>query len=245
MPPAAAAPPAPAPGAATGSVTFGCFNNFSKVGDATLRLWASLLAEVPGSRLLLKAQGLTSPAVAGRLAARLAACGLDPARVELLGRTPDLAAHLGLYGRVDVALDTFPYHGTTTTCEALWMGVPVVTLAGDRHSSRVGASLLAAAGHPEWVAEDPAGYVRIAAELARDLAGRSHLRNALREDMARGPLLDHPGQSARFAAALRSFWAGWCAGRAAEVSGTADNSLMTSGSEPILTASHDLPALSA
>jgi predicted O-linked N-acetylglucosamine transferase (SPINDLY family) len=244
-PPAAAAAPAPAPSAAAGFVTFGCFNNFSKVGDATLRLWAALLAEVPGSRLLLKAQGLGSPAVAERLRSRLAACGLDPARVELLGRTPDLASHLGLYGRVDVALDTFPYHGTTTTCEALWMGVPVVTLAGDRHSSRVGASLLAAAGHPEWVARDAAGYLRIAGRLARDVAGRSLLRNALREDMARGPLLDHAGQSARFAAALRSCWAGWCAGRAAEPDRHPDNSLMISDSEPILSASHDLPALSA
>ena len=82
---------------------------------------------------------------------RLAQAGLDLARVELIERTADVAAHLALYQGIDVALDTFPYHGTTTTCEALWMGVPVVTLAGDRHASRVGVSLLQAAGHPEWV----------------------------------------------------------------------------------------------
>jgi predicted O-linked N-acetylglucosamine transferase (SPINDLY family) len=146
---------------------------------------------------------------------------------------------------VDVALDTFPYHGTTTTCEALWMGVPVVTQLGDRHSARVGASLLTAAGHPEWIAPDREGYVRVAAALARDLEGRSLLRNNLRADLARGPLLAHAGQSARFAAALRSFWVRWCTGRAAAAVRKADNSLMTSVPDPILSVSHDLPALSA
>ena len=208
-PPADAPEPAPRPTGAP--VTFGCFNNFSKVSASTLRGWVRLLAAVPDSRLLLKGNGLTDPAMAADLRARLGALGVAGERLELLGRTPGLAAHLALYAQVDVALDTFPYHGTTTTCEALWMGVPVVTLAGDRHMARVGASLLTAAGHPEWIARDWDDYGRIAADLAGDPAWRARLRTGLREDLRRGPLLDHAGQAARFGAALRDCWARWCA----------------------------------
>ncbi len=209
------APPADAPeprtGVADGPVTFGCFNNFSKVSDTTLRGWAQVLAAVPDSRLLLKGHGLAEPTLAERLRARLARLGVGDGRIELLGRTPGLAAHLALYARVDVALDTFPYHGTTTTCEALWMGVPVVTLAGDRHMSLVGASLLTAAGHPEWIARDWEDYARIAARLAGDPVQRARLRTGLREDLRRGPLLDHANQATRFGAALRCCWTKWCA----------------------------------
>src|SRR5208283_2084439 len=97
---------------------------------------------------------------------RLRACGIDPARVDLLDYAPTVADHLSTYNRIDIALDSMPYNGTTTTCEALWMGVPVVTAVGDRHASRVGASLLGAVGHPEWVARDRDDYVRVAADLA-------------------------------------------------------------------------------
>ncbi len=212
-PPAAAPEVPPPPSAAGAPVTFGCFNNYSKVNDTTLRAWGQLLAAVPGSRLLLKGQGLDRPDAVAAARRRFAACGLEPDRVELLGRTPGLAAHLALYGRVDVALDTFPYHGTTTTCEALWMGRPVVTLPGDRHAARVGASLLTAAGHPEWIAADWSGYVRIAAELAGDVPRRAELAASLRDQLRGSPLLDHAGQAARFGAALRGCWAKWCAAR--------------------------------
>jgi len=244
-PPEAAPAPAPAPSAAAGQVTFGCFNNFSKVSDSTLQCWAQLLGAVPAARLLLKWHGLSTPAIAARLRARLAAFGLDPERVELAGRSPDLAAHLGLYARMDVALDTAPYHGTTTTCEALWMGVPVVTLRGDRHSSRVGASLLAAAGHPEWIADSPAEYVRIAAGLAADASGRAAARTGLRRDLARGPLLDHPGQAARFGAALRGFWARWCGEHPLTAPAGPPISLLRDGGEPIDLAEHAFRRLSA
>ncbi len=212
--PPATAPDVPPPPSAAGSpVTFGCFNNFTKINDLTLRAWGQLLAAVPGSRLLLKGQGLDRPAAVAAARARFAACGLEPDRVELLGRTPGLAAHLALYGRVDVALDTFPYHGTTTTCEALWMGRPVVTLLGDRHAARVGASLLTAAGHPEWIAPDWPGYVRLAAALAGDPGRRDALARSLRDELRGSPLLDHAGQAARFGAALRDCWSKWCAAR--------------------------------
>ena len=121
--------------------------------------------------------------------------------------------HLALYRRIDISLDTFPYHGTTTTCEALWMGVPVVTLRGDRHVSRVGASLLAAVGHSEWIAEDAQSYMRIATSLASDPARRAILRTSLRAEVGRSPLLDHQAQAERFGQALRSCWVAACEGR--------------------------------
>jgi predicted O-linked N-acetylglucosamine transferase (SPINDLY family) len=187
-------------------VTFGSFNNFSKVGAATLAAWGRLLRAVPHSRLRLKTSGLGEPAVAAFVRERLAVLGVDPGRLELLDRTPDVAAHLSLYHGVDLALDTFPYHGTTTTCEALWMGVPVITLAGDRHAARVGASLLSALGRPEWIAGDWPDYVSLAAALAKNLPALTAARAGLRGEMQRSPLCDHRGQAARFGAALRQCW---------------------------------------
>lgn len=206
------APPAEAPEphrAGDGAFTFGCFNNFSKVSDTTLRLWAAVLRACSGARLLIKSDGLDHPTMQAWVKNRCTANGIAVDRVELLGRVAGVGAHLALYQRVDVALDTFPYHGTTTTCEALWMGVPVVTLAGDRHSARVGASLLHAIGRPEWVARTPDDYVRIASELAT--AGRRDSENGgmLRDTVRGSALLDHAGQAARFGEALRHCWREW------------------------------------
>lgn len=207
-PPPGAPEPAPA---RTGPVTFGCFNSPNKVTDTTLCLWARVLAAVPDARLLFKGAALEEPARQARYRERFVRCGLPVERIDFLGRTAGTAEHLVCYGRVDVALDTFPYHGTTTTCESLWMGVPVVSLAGDRHVSRVGVSLLTAAGHPEWIAATADDYVRIATELAGDRARLAALRTTLRDDLRRSALLDHPAQAARFAAALRECWRKACA----------------------------------
>ena len=209
--PAGDAPPvAPPPCVAAGAVTFGCFNNPAKITDATLALWGRVLAAVPGSRLRLKGAGFGQSVVRARYEARLAHCGVAVSRVDLLERTPDAASHLAQYHSVDLAFDTFPYHGTTTTCEALWMGVPVVTLTGREHRSRVGTSLLTAAGHPEWCARDGDDFVRIAVALAGDPARLSAVRQSLRRELASSPLLDHAGQAARFGAALRACWSAWC-----------------------------------
>jgi len=197
-------------------VVFGCFNNYAKVTDEALRAWGRLLAAVPASRLRLKGFGLGAPALRAAARERLTRAGIDPARVDLLERLKSQAEHLAAYGEMDVALDTFPYHGTTTTCEALWMGVPVVTLAGDRHASRVGVSLLQAVGHPEWVAADWDDYVRKAAALATDPARQARPREGLRAEMRRSPLLDHAGQAARFGAALEEMWLVRCQGGRAE-----------------------------
>ncbi|MEO6875489.1 MAG: tetratricopeptide repeat protein [Opitutaceae bacterium] len=201
---------APRPSVGGAPVTFGCFNNFAKVTDRMLQTWSRLLQEVPDSRLRLKTLGLGEGAVAGWVTARLGQAGIDLTRVELLDRTSDLAAHLALYHGVDIALDTFPYHGTTTTCEALWMGVPVVTLVGDRHAARVGGSLLSAVGHPEWIASDADDYVKIAATLGRDPVRLAEASRGLRGKLRASALMDHAGQGARFSAAVRDCWVKQC-----------------------------------
>jgi protein O-GlcNAc transferase len=143
---------------------------------------------VPNSRLFLKSSGLENPGIAEPLKARCAAAGLPMDRVTLQGYLPDARSHLAAYSQIDIALDPFPYHGTTTTCEALWMGRPVVTLAGDRHSSRVGVSLLHAVGHSTWIAGDHESYVKLATELAADPSLLVAVAIQLRDDVAKSPL---------------------------------------------------------
>jgi protein O-GlcNAc transferase len=209
-PPADAPALNPPPCLSRGQVTFGCFNTPAKITESILMLWAQILVTVPHSRLCLKGAGLADPAIRGRYAMRFAQFGVTADRLDFLERTPDTQSHLACYHGVDLSLDTFPYNGTTTTCEALWMGVPVVTLAGDSHMSRVGASLLAAAGHPEWIAADRQDYVEKAVRLAENPGQLAILRAGLRADLERGPLLDHAGQAGCFGAALCACWQDWC-----------------------------------
>lgn len=199
-------PNAPEPTLPAGEapIVFGSFNNTAKLSPETIALWSRLLRELPAARLFLKSEALSDPAHASALAAQFAAHGLEPDRLEMRGFTAGLAEHLALYGRVHVALDPFPYQGTTTTCEALWMGLPVVVLEGDRHAARVGVSLLHAVGHPEWIARSEDDYVRLARELASDLVRLRDLRVGLRGEVAASPLVDGPAYAARFFAALRS-----------------------------------------
>jgi len=209
-PPAEAPAPAAPPSAAGTGIAFGCFNNFAKVTDAALLAWSRILQAVPGSRLVLKGAGLTVPALRAELNRRLESNRIPLERVELLERTKTIAEHLAAYSRIDLSLDTYPYHGTTTTCEALWMGVPVITRVGDRHASRVGASLLQAVGHPEWVASDWDEYVAHAVALAGDERRRTELRQQLRRDLQASALLDHCGQAERFGRAVRGLWSDFC-----------------------------------
>ena len=123
----------------------------------------------------------------------------------------DVGGHLGPYAQMDIALDPIPYNGTTTTCEALWMGVPVVTMHGDRHRSRVGESLLTHLGAPELIAHDTADYVRIARDLATDPERLKAYRGGLRKQMERSPLRDEAGFARNMEAAYRNAWRAWCA----------------------------------
>ena len=215
--PAADSPPvSPSPCLGKGHVTFGCFNKPAKITDATVALWSRVLHAVPESRLMLKGAGFTSSGQRARFAARFAPHGISAQRLEFAERTPTNREHLACYSEIDIALDTAPYNGTTTTCESLWMGVPTVALIGDRHMARVSASLLAAAGHAEWAAPDEDGYVARSVALAQDQAALASIRAGLRDDLRRGPLLDEVGQARLFGAALRDMWFEWC--RTREVS---------------------------
>jgi predicted O-linked N-acetylglucosamine transferase (SPINDLY family) len=195
----------------TGSVTFASFNNLAKVTPYTLKLWARVLQQVPGSRLLLKSAAFRGAETRRRFEDFYADRGIVLDRLELIADEPSPFLHLQHYGRVDIALDTFPYNGVTTTCEALWMGVPVVTLAGRRHASRIGASLLSSAGYPDQIAATPDAFVQCAAKLAGDLPRLAALRAAMRERLAGSALMDAKAFAASFEDALRAMWQRWCA----------------------------------
>jgi protein O-GlcNAc transferase len=190
MPPPFAPPVGPLPMAKTGLVTFGSFNNLPKISDATVALWAGVLRAVPGARLIVKARGLAEPAARARLTQRFAAAGIAPDRVLATPFDTAIQDHIARYGDIDVALDTTPYNGTTTTLEALWMGVPVVALRGNRHAGRVGAALLAQIGAEAWVGDSPDEFWRIAAKLVADPGILMATRAGLRTRMARSPLCD-------------------------------------------------------
>jgi predicted O-linked N-acetylglucosamine transferase (SPINDLY family) len=184
---------APLPGALPalareGELTFGSFNKVAKISATTLDMWASVLGAVPASRLVLRAEALAYPSVRERLRAELGARGIDARRIEF--REWLTQRHLEGYSEVDIALDTTPHNGATTTCEALWMGVPVVTLAGNRSQARMGVSILTAAGCGEWIATDAAGFVVIARRLAGDLDALQTIRGGLRAKVSTSPLMD-------------------------------------------------------
>ncbi len=190
--------------------TFGSFNTPHKINARTAALWSAAVNAVSGSRLVLKAMELRDPSAREALVARLVSAGVDESRIELLPGTPTVRDHLATYSRVHVALDPFPYNGTTTTCEALHMGVPVISLQGDRHAARVGASLLGAAGHPEWAARSEAEFVSIAAAMVVDRDRLAALRRSLRPSMERSALYNGQEYSARFYRAVRGCWQEYC-----------------------------------
>lgn len=192
--------------AGSGPITFGSFNIIAKVTDTTLDLWAAILNRVPDSKLLLKSAGLSEPGIRKRAAAALGVRGIGEDRLELVSFCHDFGDHFRMYHRVDIALDTFPYNGTTTTCEALYMGVPVVTLAGDRHAARVGSSLLSAIGTPELIARTRDEYIALAVELAGSPERRARYHEGLREMLAGSPLGDAPAFVRRFEHTLRATW---------------------------------------
>ena len=175
------------------AVVFGSFNNIAKLTAGTLRPWCAILEAVPGSRLVLKSASLNFTETADRVIEAFEQFGIAGARIDIRGWVAHREQHLALYDGIDIALDTYPYNGTTTTCEALWMGVPVVTRAGDTHMSRVGASLLHAAGLDDLVTRDGTDYVETAVALAADAARRRELRGILRQRLEASPLLDHAG----------------------------------------------------
>ena len=204
---------APAPCTGNGHITFGSFNNFAKLNERVVELWARLLRRVPDSRLYLKNQSLADEGARLRIRNLFTVQDISSERLILKGPEPGTLAHLARYAAVDIGLDTFPYCGTTTTCEALWMGVPVITLTGTQHAGRVGTSLLKAAGYPEWIARTPEEYIDIAAGLTENLDELASLRTGVRDHMARSILCDAARFTGLLEQAYREMWHAWIAGK--------------------------------
>ena len=204
-PPLIDLPVAPLPSVKNGYVTFACFQNLAKLGDEVLMVWGRIFAALPTARLRLASKQLGDAAVASQLTKRLQQYGIAADRVQMHGAV-SRAAYLAAHTEVDIILDTFPYPGGTTTCEALWMGVPTLTLAGETLLARQGASLLTAAGLPDWIANGEGDYVAKAIHFASDLPTLATLRAVLREQIKISPLFDAP----RFAKNLEdALWGMW------------------------------------
>jgi predicted O-linked N-acetylglucosamine transferase (SPINDLY family) len=194
------------PASRNGFVTFGSFNNLTKIGDQVIGLWAEVLRAVPGSRLFLKSRQLRQEASRARLARRFADQGITADRLDLEGPTPGAASHLAAYNRIDIGLDPFPYTGCTTSVEACCMGVPIVTLRGDGSLLRLNETIARNLGAGDWIAATPADYVARAAAAASDLTALAGLRRALRPRMEATSLLDAQRFGAQFAEALWGMW---------------------------------------
>jgi predicted O-linked N-acetylglucosamine transferase (SPINDLY family) len=199
------------PARRNGYITFGSFNNFSKINEPLLKLWAEILLRTPQSRLLLKAKSLRCASVQQYVVRVMGDLGIGAQRLDMRGWVP-AGDHLAVYNQVDIGLDTYPYHGTTTTCEALWMGVPVITLAGQSHVSRVGVSLLSNVGHADFIGQIPEQYADAAVRLAGDLPKLEHERSSLRQRMGQSPLMDAPKFARSIEAAYRLMWQTSCEG---------------------------------
>ncbi len=209
-PPQEAPDPGPPPILETGRATLACFNNPSKITTAAIRLWSEILTALPGSRIYLKGKAFRCPDTRDHFLKRFAASGIAADRVLLEAWLPDDGDHLSRYRRTDLALDPFPYNGVTTTCEALWMGVPVITLRGDHRVGRMGASLLTQAGLEAFIAENERDYVAKTVALATDNDRLSELRRGLRSRLQSSPLCDAPGFARKMDAALRTLWRDHC-----------------------------------
>lgn len=209
-PPDVDVPVSSLPALQQGHVTFGCFNNITKLNDEVVALWARVLIVVPGSRLMLKAKQLGEASMKAKLLARFEAQGIEAGRITLEGRSPR-ADYLAAYGLVDIGLDPFPFTGGTTSAESLWMGVPVLTLDGDRLVARQGVGLMMNAGLPDWVARDADDYVARAVRLSADLPALASLRAVLRQQVQASPVFDGERFARHLEAAFRGMWTHWCA----------------------------------
>ncbi len=197
------------PSVRRGYVSFGCFNNPAKISPPVVDLWAKLLRRVSAARLVLKYRGLDDASVTRRFIEMFSERGIDSGRIDVRG----CEGHADLlrdYEDVDIALDPFPYSGGVTTCEALWMGVPVVTCPGETFASRHSLSHLSNVGLTETIATDLAEYVELAAGLAADLPRLAKIRASLRPRMAASPLCDGPQFSRNLMKVLRQVWRDWC-----------------------------------
>lgn len=210
-PPIGAPPTVPPPCWTRGRVVFGSFNFLGKITDRVVALWAEILTRTPDSQLYLKDRALESDDNRAAVAARFEACGVAADRLRYGGYIQDPAGHLAAFADVDIALDPFPYNGTITSIDALWMGVPLVTKTGDRHAARVGAMLMKAVGLDDLIAGNDAEYVDAAVRLANDLPRLAWLRAGMRARLEASPLCDVAGFTRRLEDVYRDLWRDWCA----------------------------------
>lgn len=195
----------PLPVLANQYITFGSFQNTAKVGDEVLLLWAQILKALPNARLRLQSKALGDAEVAAKILERLVNCGIDPNMVSMHGFI-SRQGYLQAHAEIDMILDTFPFNGGTTTCEALWMGVPTLTIAGDSLIARQGASMLTAAGLGDWVASNASDFVNKAISFARDINHLADLRAKLREQVVTSPLFDGKLFARNMEQALLDMW---------------------------------------
>ncbi len=193
-----------------GHITFGSFNNLSKMTPDVIRTWSTILQSVPDARLVLKSKAFAHETTRTQYAQKFQQHGISPGRLELFGLIPGRGKHLALYSKIDIGLDPFPYNGTTTTCEALWMGVPVISLLGNRHAGRVSASIMHHLGLPEWVADNEDEYIEMARSLADDRQQLISLREKLRPMMLKSALMDTEGFTQSLENTYREIWQTWC-----------------------------------
>jgi len=211
-PPPHAPDVAPLPALRNGHITFGCFNNLAKVTPATIATWAEILRAMPDARLVLKTHQFSDAPTCARVGGAFAAHGIAPGRLDLRGASPH-REFMRQYQDIDLVLDPFPYTGGLTTCEALWMGVPVVTLVGEYFATRHSFGHLSNIGLPDWAANTREAYVDLALAKAGDLPALADLRTRLRDQMKASPLCDSRRFGANLGAALRHAWRDWCARR--------------------------------
>lgn len=193
-----------------GHITFGSFNHPPKITPAVIGTWAKILESRPDARLVLKGGAFVDAETREYYSSIFGEHGISPERLDLICKTPSRNDHLETYSRIDISLDPFPYNGTTTTCEALWMGVPVITLRGNRHAGRVGASILHHLGCPELIAENENEYIELACRLADDTGRLETLRTDLRHRMSQSELMNLPQFTETLENAYREMWTAWC-----------------------------------
>jgi|WetSurMetagenome_2_1015567.scaffolds.fasta_scaffold15743_3 protein O-GlcNAc transferase len=201
------------PALKNGYITFGSFNNYAKVSDVIVDVWAAVLKAIPTSKFLLKNQALKDPDTWEHFKTRMAERGVDTHRLQYSKFAKSTQDHLRVYQKVDIALDSFPYNGATTTFEALWMGVPVITLVGDTHVSRVGKSILATLGFDNLIAHTPDEFVTICQTLANDVNYLQNFRQTIREKMQNSPVMDAKTFTRELEELYQRVWKNWCENR--------------------------------
>ncbi|TYJ12540.1 hypothetical protein E1A91_A11G359000v1 [Gossypium mustelinum] len=207
-----AGPVSPTPALANGFITFGSFNNLAKITPKVLQVWARILCAVPNSRLVVKCKPFCCDSVRQKFLSTLEQLGLESLRVDLLPLILLNHDHMQAYSLMDISLDTFPYAGTTTTCESLYMGVPCVTMAGSVHAHNVGVSLLSKVGLQHLIARNEDEYVQLALKLASDITALQNLRTSLRDLMSKSPVCDGQNFISGLEATYRNMWRRYCKG---------------------------------